>query len=146
MNTNQLIFKGVVLSWLWLGVSLAAWAQTPQVSTVPHDATIIDIVGDVLVNQGEKYVPASEGMKVKNGDRVMVLNNSKATVRYDSCLFSVESFDIYQIDDKTCAALLTEQTQIAATQPASTPLLKNPGFIGSVIGIIIAEKIKPVSP
>jgi hypothetical protein len=114
-----------------------------------YDAEIIEIQGDVLVNEGEKYVPASEGMQVRNGTRVMVMKDSHAKVKYHSCILDVESFQIHDVDDRKCAAIIVERTAYGAAESVA---LQNPGVVADLVAVVILllndddDEVRSVSP
>ena len=58
--------KSIFAAALGLGLSFSAIAQDAPAA----NATLTDIKGKVSVNQGDGFVPASEGMRVKPGDLV----------------------------------------------------------------------------
>jgi|GEM_PF-4719203 len=129
-------------------------AQTPPVREEVRDnfnATLTDITGDILVFQGKKYVPATENMRLKNGDRIMAMRNSSAEIHYDNrCKQVVTATSISDVDSAQnsldCPIVeLTKQPVPAAVPPAPvTPPLPvtNPGFIATIVGppIIILTK------
>lgn len=70
-------------------------------------ATIASIQGkgSVLVNQGEEFRPASQGMQLKPGDRVMVQDDSEAKLKFDDdCSYSVGENKIITIPEKSPCA------------------------------------------
>ena len=70
-------------------------------------ATIASIQGkgNVLVNQGEEFRPASNGMQLKPGDRVMVQEGSEARLKFDDdCAYSVGENKIITIPERSPCA------------------------------------------
>lgn len=126
------------------------FAQQPKTEiTVKFNATVVEVKGEVLVNQGEKYVPAQQGMRVKNGDRIMVMKGGGARIKYDnSCTETAETFSIYDVDSLAACGLIVprEQSYIAL----ATNLLSNPEVIGGLAGLGIIylddDNQQPVSP
>ena len=101
---SKLIATGI----LGFGLTLAsvAFAQGAPV------ATITKVEGKVQVNQGDGFVPASEGMRLQAGDRVMVGDDSEADLKYDDeCKRDVDENRIATVGDKSpCAGgVLAEQ-------------------------------------
>ena len=96
------------------------------------NATLTKVEGDVLIYQGVKYVPAKEGMRIRNGDRIMSMSKASTTMTFDhGCVVSTDSLSIYDVDgcdDNACPVSQTFQqqptqpqpTQTAQAQPAST--------------------------
>lgn len=100
------------------------------------NATLVEMEGDVLVNQGAKYTPAYEDMRLRNGDRLMAMKNAKGKIRYDrGCVSSVESFSIHEVDSCSACPLPLEEPVRYAAQPAN--LLTNPGFLASAAAVTL---------
>ena len=82
------------------GFSISAFAAEPN-------ATLVDVQGKgrVLVNQGEEFKPATEGMRLKPGDRVMVQDDSQAKIKFDDdCNYEVDENKIATIPDRSPCA------------------------------------------
>lgn len=124
----------------------ASLAQQASETTVTHTATLTEIQGEVLVFQGEKYVPAKLGMRVKNGDRILVLQDGEAKIRYiGSCTETAVSSSIYIVDRVgSCGGVLPAEN-IAGTAATKTRLVE--AITIATIGIIILdEMLEPLSP
>ncbi len=68
-----------------------------------YNATLHDLNGEVLVYQGDKYVPAKEGMRIRNGDRLMTMRGATANIDYDSgCQNAATAFSIYDVNGCSC--------------------------------------------
>jgi hypothetical protein len=79
--------------------SATAFAQPAPV------VTLTDFHGHVLVNQGDEFVPATKGMKLKPGDRIMVQDDADAKLVFDDeCSDSVGENKIYTVPDKSSCA------------------------------------------
>src|SRR5262245_24108676 len=79
------------------GLAFAAVAAEPT-------ATLADIQGEghVSVNQGEEFRPASEGMRLKPGDRIMVQDDSSVELKFDDeCKYKVPANRIVTIPEKS---------------------------------------------
>lgn len=73
---------------LMAGSALASDA----VSTAGVDASLAQVQGTVLVNQGERFVAAAPGLALKKNDRIMAMDDSAAVVKYfEGCEFRVEA-------------------------------------------------------
>jgi hypothetical protein len=82
MPTNKLTARLAAGVFATLGVC-AANAAEPE--TAPF-AQLASVSGEVLVDQGETLAPATSGMTLKPFDRVMVLDQGKATLVFrDGC-------------------------------------------------------------
>lgn len=90
------------LFFLTLGLGLmSGGARAASAVAAPLQATLKEITGSVLVNQGEQFVELAPGTQLKPGDRVMSMEDSKALVRYfDDCEVEVKAGDVYTVDER----------------------------------------------
>lgn len=88
----------IALSMFALGITGVATAADD------HDAQLTRIEGNVLINQGENYQTAREGMLLREGDRLMVMEGAKMAITYqDGCFSSFEQGQIIEISKvSTC--------------------------------------------
>jgi hypothetical protein len=96
---SKFIFTAV----LGMGISLSAVAQDGPAPI----ATLAEIEGkgNILVNFGDEFVPAKEGMRLKPGDRVMAQDDSSAEIKYDDeCEYEVEENRIVTVPDRSNCA------------------------------------------
>lgn len=86
-----------------LGFGLAlAGAAAAQDNFV---ATITDVDGAAQVNKGDGFVPATEGMRLQPGDRVMVQNDSEVTLKFDDeCRREIQENRIATVPEKSPCA------------------------------------------
>lgn len=78
-------------------------------------AMIYKVQGKVMVNQGQKFIPAKTGMPLSVGDRILVMAGSNASIEYGSgCTLSLVPNSSLTVtpDCKTVAA--TQQGNTAA--------------------------------
>lgn len=83
------------------------------------NATASVVKGTAQINKGNGFVPLRPGQKLEAGDRVMVLDDSSATLTFsDGCTLEVEEETIVVVPEKsTCAGgVVTVQT----TSPGSS--------------------------
>ncbi|MFA5685266.1 MAG: hypothetical protein WCY72_07175 [Lysobacteraceae bacterium] len=94
---------------------LAAAPVVAQDEKPKSDAIVTEIVGSVLVNQGEQFVPALDGMELKEGDRVMAMSESGALIKYeDGCDVRVEPDTVVTLDEGSpCAGWLLGVERVA---------------------------------
>jgi len=86
-------------------------------------ATVNAITGSVLVNQGKQFVPVQSGQALAVGDRVMVMQDSGAALRFnDGCDVRLEGGTIVTVPAvSTCAGGALEVSRLAGnTAMAST--------------------------
>ena len=75
--------------------------------TAAASATVASIEGKgaVMVNQGDGFRPATKGMRLNPGDRVMVQDDSEAKLQFDDeCSYEVDENKIITIPDKSPCA------------------------------------------
>jgi len=85
-------------------------------------ATIVKMEGEVLVSQSPT-VPATVGMRVENGGRVMTLDNSTAVVAYDDgCWHILEANQVLTIEDVSPCCAVPIPPPVAAAPASAVPL------------------------
>ena len=95
--------KAIVIGMLAFGMALSAAAQDGP----SPNATLKEIEGkgNVQVNQGDEFVPAAVGMRLKPGDRVMVQDDSSAEIKFDDeCEYEIHENRIVTVPDKSNCA------------------------------------------
>jgi hypothetical protein len=81
---------------LFAGAALAA----DPVPTASVNATLAEMRGTVLVNQGERFEAGSTGTLLKKNDRVMAMEESDATVKYfEGCEIKVKAGTVVTIPE-----------------------------------------------
>ncbi len=91
------------LSPLLLAVALSAAAGAQAAEKIVL-ASLGDVNGKVMINQGRGYVAARAGMEVSVGDRVIALEGASAQVLYkDGCVTSLKERNLLPVDAKGCA-------------------------------------------
>jgi hypothetical protein len=134
---NKLITTAI----LGLGLTMGATIASAQDNMV---ATITKVEGKVLVNSGDGFVPATEGMRLKPGDRVMLQDDSEAGLKFDDeCSRDLGENRIVTVGGKSpCAGgALAEQGleptdggAIGATGATGT----GNGGVAAMVGIVAA--------
>lgn len=123
-----------------LGLGFAFSASAAEVPAT--NAVITDVEGTVSVNQGEEFVPATEGMRLKPGDRIMVPDDSQVEISYDdNCRYEVDENRIATVQARsTCAggALVEQGLNPAGARAigASASTTNGPGNVAG--GLIVA--------
>jgi hypothetical protein len=106
-------------------------------------ATLTETEGKVLVNQGEEFVPATEGMRLKPGDRIMAQNNGEAEIKFDDeCKSEVDENTIVTIPEKSpCAGgvlLVQELNPAGGAAIGAAGDSHNAGFWLGLVGAVSA--------
>jgi hypothetical protein len=123
---------------LILGLSLATgFVGSATAMNVDSAAQLKRIDGSVLVNKGQNYRTAMEGMPLQVGDRVMIMDGSTAIITYwDGCVAEFKQNQIITIEEvSTCeggsAASISKSPMYAEPMGGSLPLA---GTSSSVAG------------
>lgn len=91
------------ISPLLLAVALSA-ATGAQAAEKIVLASLGDVSGKVMINQGRGFVAARPGMEVSVGDRVIALEGASAQVLYkDGCVTDLKERNLLPVDAKGCA-------------------------------------------
>lgn len=93
------------------------------------------INGEVMVNQGQSYINAQEGMQLNTGDQLMVMEGGQATIEYaDGCMHKLESNAVFRVSEQSaCVANVA-----AAPQQGPQYMQGNPGSALAAGGAAIA--------
>ena len=87
-------------------------------------AIVYKMHGKVMVNQGQKFIPAKAGMPLSVGDRILVMADSNASIEYgNGCTLSLVPNSSLTVtpDCKNAQALAaTQQGNTAAMDPSHT--------------------------
>ena len=119
-----------------LGLAFAASAYAAPV------ATLTEIKGNVLVNQGEEFRPATKGMRLNPGDRIMVQDDSAARLKFDDeCPYPIGENKIVTVPEKSnCAGgepLVQELEPTGGAAPGGATGTSNRG-VGIMVGVVTA--------
>ncbi|MBT4521005.1 MAG: hypothetical protein HOC23_13470 [Halieaceae bacterium] len=83
---------------------LTASLFTVSSGTMAADATatLSQMGSPVMVNQGDSYDTATEGMDLKSGDQIMVMEGGSAKVQFaNGCEIELNANDVYRITDSS---------------------------------------------
>jgi hypothetical protein len=106
---------------------VAASALMVSTSFAANVAVVGDVSGKVLVNKGEGFLPVSGTLELNAGDRVMVGQDSFATLTYANCAVSLSSPSVVAVTEKPNCDVVTPTADFA---PAAFPL---PIILGAVV-------------
>ena len=119
-------------------------------------ASLARIEGSVLINQGEQYISAREGMGLKTGDRLMVMSGGSVVISYDDgCKYTLGENRVLTIGKSTaCSGEAGTQhvgpsyAAIGSPAPAAASLIVpgGMGVAGVVGGFTLDTGGKPISP
>ena len=89
---------------VFLGVSLTLGLGV--VSAAESVGTLSRVEGFAFVSQGAQYVPGREGMSLKEGDRVMVMDGGNAIISFaDGCKYNLADNEVLSLGaTSTCAS------------------------------------------
>ncbi|WP_456375044.1 hypothetical protein [Thiolapillus sp.] len=125
----------VVLAFLsMLLFHAGVWAKDDSI------AVLSEVEGEVLLFQGDRYLPVKQGRRLKEGDRLMIMENSRAHLVFDDdCEITWEGAKIIDVSADACnrfAALWTpcldaaanaDGDQIILSQLVGTALIRRNG-------------------
>jgi hypothetical protein len=125
LATSKQLGRGLLAAGATLVLSVASAAE-------PVGA-VARIQGAALINQGERYVPAQEGIPVREGDRMIATQGSSAVIRFnDGCQYTLDDTQVLTIGAmSTCAAGGVVESYSASPIPAQA-------FGGVAPGIVVA--------
>ncbi|WP_456405117.1 hypothetical protein [Thiolapillus sp.] len=106
-----------------------------------QNAVLAEVKGDVLLFQGDRYLPVKAGQRVSDGDRLMIMEGAEVKVVFDSgCEVTWKGAKIVDIDVKSCPTLAglwipcmggagggADDVAIILTQIAGSVLVKRDG-------------------
>lgn len=128
------------------GICLLAVAGTLGLSVASAAASIGSVArvqGSALINQGERYVPATEGMPVQERDRMIATEGSTAVIKFnDGCQYTLTDNQVLTVGAaSTCAAGST----VASYPVTPTPAAALAGFslfgLGAVASVAIVSAV-----
>ncbi len=95
-----------------VGIALAFGANAAE--PPKSNSALTEAKGKVLVNTGKAFAPAALDMRLKAGDRVMVQEDSEATITFDDgCKLEVEENKLVSVPDRSsCAGAVVMQQGI----------------------------------
>jgi hypothetical protein len=104
-------------------------------------ASLVQINGTALVNQGEQYTTAREGMTLRTGDRVMVMEGGSAVLKFaDGCTHPVDDNRVLTVGSaESCSSGTLAQDAVgpyyaaAGAGGAATAGLAAAGVLGTVV-------------
>jgi len=118
-----------------LGVSILV--ATINVNAAEEEIILQKVEGEVLVNQGETYTPAMEGMEIFPENLMMVVEGSVAELLYpNECVYEVIGAFILTVDKESpckVGALWASTAVPVVTAGAQTAVI-----LGGMVGLAIA--------
>ena len=123
------------LTLLGLALSLPAFAADESAAF----AKLERVSGHVLVNQGEGFVPATKGMVLKPGDRIMVQGDAQAKVEFnDECEVEIDENKMATIPEKsTCQGGSLAEQELNPDEGNAIGAGESGGWPGDVAGTLI---------
>lgn len=98
MKTKNKSLIALLSSFGFLSLAIAA-------DPVPA-AKVTRVDGNAIASQDARYLPAREGMALKEGDRLMVLENSTAIVSFaDGCQYTLKDMGVLVVQKTSTCAL-----------------------------------------
>lgn len=112
-----------------LGISFSAQAEIPIV-------TLSQIEGVVLVNQGNQFVRAYNGMSLSEGDRILTMKESQVALRSEvyGCSSSMQGNALLTVTEDLSCETLTRQEAEPLRYAAVGDVTKVPQGSGAAAG------------
>lgn len=133
--------RSLIASLLLSLAGAAGAAATPAPAPAPDAiATLKLIRGSVMINEGTDFVAGQPEQRLKEGDKVMVLDDSFARIVFDDeCRLDIEANKMVVVPDRsTCAgARITEQALKPKGQGAIGSASGGPGLLPLVVAAAI---------
>jgi len=146
MKTKNKSLIALLSSFGFLSLAIAA-------DPVPA-AKVTRVDGNAIASQDARYLPAREGMALKEGDRLMVLENSTAIVSFaDGCQYTLKDMGVLVVQKTSTCALngvgvynFDPRTAVSSGKtPALTqaqvippaPVVMAPWVVPAVVGTVI---------
>ena len=123
---------------VFLGVSLTLGLGV--VSAAESVGTLSRVEGFAFVSQGAQYVAGREGMSLKEGDRVMIMDGGSAVISFaDGCTYSLADDEVLSLGATSTCASDTEGSYkvdpyVAAPQQAPSSTIDSVRFAQAQIG------------
>jgi hypothetical protein len=91
---------------LFFGACLTAAFATA--GAAESAATLVQTDGMAIVSDGAQYVAAHEGMRLSEGDRLMVMEGGSAVIRFaDGCQYTLADDEFFTIGSESACASTT---------------------------------------
>ncbi len=117
----------------------ALFASIGSVAAGESFAALDRIDGSVLVNQGEQYVSAREGMGLKTGDRLMVMSGASVVISYaDGCRYNVGENRVLTIGEASICGSEANNQHVGPSYAAIGGAATMPAWVvpTSIVGTI----------
>lgn len=126
MNRNHFL----MMMMMGLGISFSAQAEIPIV-------TLSQIEGVVLVNQGNQFVRAYNGMSLSEGDRILTMKESQVALRSEvyGCSSSMQGNALLTVTEDLSCETLTRQEAEPLRYAAVGDVTKVPQGSGAAGGV-----------
>ena len=113
-----------------ISLGLCAFAVTIIVVTGAVAATVTAEQGEVLVNRGTGFKPATQPMEVSAGDQVMVKPKGRGHVVYpDGCTVKVAPGAVFTVGDKSPCERRGSHIETAASTPPAVNAQTNESYV-----------------
>ena len=88
-----------------ISAAILSISSTAVLAADTNSASIARMDGNVMVNQGESFQTGHQGMSLKQGDRIMIMDGAELSLSYsDGCNFTFKESQIIQIGDVSVCA------------------------------------------
>jgi type V secretory pathway adhesin AidA len=136
--TAALIFKKHLKEFFMKSIVTLALALA--FSGAASAATLSSTNGSVMVNQGKQFVSAQKGQALAAGDRVMVMQDGSAVVRFDDgCDVTIDGGSVAVLPAvSTCAGGKMEVSRLAGDASSTVAAANSAGTWALIGGAALA--------
>lgn len=124
-----------------------ALLSTTSLAIAAPVATLHSVSGDVIVERSGSMIPATNGIKLEQGDVIRALESGNATVKFGNCEVSMASSTLFSVDQAQQCELPIQKIGVGAALPA--PALAAAAVFASVVVLAAVTNNNdddPVSP
>ena len=101
-------------------------------------AMLYKVQGKVMVNQGNKFVPAKAGMPLNAGDRIMAMDGASASLEYgNACIIHVASNSSLTVTPQCKQPVVADLQQGAGGNMDPSPTDYTPFIIGGIATVAL---------
>ena len=99
-------------------------------------ASVAQVNGSALVNQGEQYQPAVVGTSLREGNRLMTMEGGSITVKYqDGCVKDLTENQVMTVGAADSCSAATLSPQGEGSYHAAAPVLSNGAVLAGFAGV-----------
>jgi hypothetical protein len=129
-----------------LAVSAIVVSQVAVAAAVATPVKLTQVQGDVMVNNGSRFVKATSGLELKPGAKIVTAKSSNVSLIYQNgCVKQLKQNTMHTVGTaEQCAANIGKERTYVAALGGDVPLQNNnvrispviPGFVGTLAVLV----------